>query len=157
MAESARDGLFHNALVTSVIGFTYGLLDAWTDVFGMDADAPAYEQHYKLPLFGLVFGPPVLLSLLQPNSFYAALEFGGAFGVSTLFLFLPAWMVWMQRYNNNHNDNGNDAQQQPQSTVTTQPLVPLGKVSLGMLMAVAVGLVGQQGADKLGRLLEMLQ
>jgi len=37
----------------------------------------------------------------------------------------------------------------------TQPLVPLGKVSLVAMFAVAVGLIVQQGADKLG-LLAML-
>lgn len=134
------------ALVTSVIGFTYGLLDAWTDVFRMDANSREYEQKWKLPLFGLVFGPPVLLSLLNQDIFYTALEYGGAFGVSTLFLLLPALMVWNQRY-------GQPPQHETTAkTVVTQPLVPLGKVSLAGLAAVAVGLVGQQGADKLGQL-----
>jgi tyrosine-specific transport protein len=85
------------ALVTSLIGFVYGLLDAWTDVFSLPSKGPSYEK-WKAPLFGLVFLPPLALSMTDPEIFYKALDYGGAFGVSTLFLVLPPIMVWRQRY-----------------------------------------------------------
>jgi tyrosine-specific transport protein len=85
------------ALITSLIGFVYGLLDGWTDVFKLPTEGPAFEK-WKLPLYGLVFMPPLALSLTDPDIFYKALEYGGAFGVSTLFLVLPPIMVWKQRY-----------------------------------------------------------
>ena len=85
------------ALVTSLIGFVYGLLDGWTDVFGLPTEGPAYEK-WKAPLFGLVFLPPLALSVTDPDIFFTALDYGGAFGVSTLFLILPPIMVWKQRY-----------------------------------------------------------
>ena len=33
-----------------------------------------------------------------PDIFYNALDYAGAFGVSTLFLLLPPFMVWQERY-----------------------------------------------------------
>lgn len=85
------------ALVTSLIGFVYGLLDGWTDVLRLPTEGPGFEK-WKAPLFGLVFLPPLALSISDPDIFYKALEYGGAFGVSTLFLVLPPIMVWKQRY-----------------------------------------------------------
>jgi tyrosine-specific transport protein len=91
------------ALVTSLIGFVYGLIDGWTDVFGLPTEGPAYEK-WKAPLFGLVFLPPLALSLTDPDIFFKALDYGGAFGVSTLFLVLPPIMVWKQRYGDNEQN-----------------------------------------------------
>ena len=85
------------ALVTSLIGFVYGLIDGWTDVFDLPTEGPTFEK-WKAPLFGLVFLPPLALSLTDPDIFFKALDYGGAFGVSTLFLILPPIMVWQQRY-----------------------------------------------------------
>ena len=85
------------ALVTSLIGFVYGLIDGWTDVFNLPTEGPTYDK-WKAPLFGLVFLPPLALSLTDPDIFFTALDYGGAFGVSTLFLILPPIMVWQQRY-----------------------------------------------------------
>jgi len=85
------------AVVTSLIGFVYGLIDGWTDIFGLPTEGPSYEK-WKAPLFGLVFLPPLALSVTDPDIFFTALDYGGAFGVSTLFLVLPPIMVWKQRY-----------------------------------------------------------
>jgi tyrosine-specific transport protein len=91
-------GVFSSlAIVTSIIGFVYGLVDAWTDVFNLPTEGPTFEK-WKAPLFGLIFVPPVALSMTNPDIFFTALDFGGAFGVSTLFLVLPPFMVWAQRY-----------------------------------------------------------
>lgn len=125
------------ALVTSLIGFVYGLLDGWTDVFGLPTEGPAFEK-WKAPLFGLVFLPPLALSVTDPDIFFTALDYGGAFGVSTLFLVLPPIMVWKQRY-------GNDEQ-----NLLTKPMVPFGKIPLGSMWKAAGTLILEQGADKLG-------
>jgi tyrosine-specific transport protein len=125
------------ALVTSLISFVYGLLDAWADVFSLPRDGPDFEK-WKAPLFGLVFVPPLALSLANPDIFYKALDFGGAFGISTLFLVLPPFMVWAQRYGD---------EQQP---LITKPMVPFGKISLGSMWKAAGTLILEQGAEKLG-------
>lgn len=125
------------ALVTSIVGFTHGLLSAWTDVFDINTQSEEFEN-WKAPLFGLIFLPPLALSVADPDIFYKALDFGGAFGVSTLFLVLPPIMVWRQRY-------GDDQKQ-----LMTKPMVPFGKLSLGSMWKAAGTLIVEQGADKLG-------
>lgn len=125
------------AVVTSLIGFVYGLIDGWTDVFGLPTEGPAYEK-WKAPLFGLVFLPPLALSLTDPDIFFTALDYGGAFGVSTLFLILPPIMVWKQRY-------GDEEQ-----NLLTKPMVPFGKLPLGSMWKAAGTLIVEQGAEKAG-------
>lgn len=126
------------AITTSMIGFIYGLLDAWTDVFRLPLQGPDFDK-VKLPLFLAVLVPPLLFSLNNPSIFLEALDYGGAFGVSTLFLVLPPIMVWNQRY-------GGDATK----SLTSPPMVPLGKIPLGSLWKAAGTLIIEQGADKLG-------
>jgi len=125
------------AVVTSLIGFVYGLLDGLTDVFGLPTKGPTFDK-WKAPLFGLVFLPPLALSVADPDIFFTALDYGGAFGVSTLFLVLPPIMVWKQRY-------GNDEQ-----NLLTKPMVPFGKIPLGSMWKAAGTLILEQGADKIG-------
>lgn len=125
------------AVVTSLIGFTYGLVSAWTDVFQLPTEGPRFEK-WKLVLFAAVFIPPLALSVADPDIFYNALDYGGAFGVSTLFLVLPPIMVWRERYGDN------------KSPLMTKPMVPLGKIPLGSMWKAAATLIVEQGAEKLG-------
>jgi tyrosine-specific transport protein len=125
------------AIITSLIGFTYALLDAWTDVFDLPQDGPEFEK-WKAPLFALIYLPPLALSVTDPDIFFNALDYGGAFGVSTLFLLLPPFMIWGQRYGDN------------QPELLTKPMVPFGKISLGSMWKVAGTLIIEQGADKVG-------
>ena len=124
------------ALVTSLIGFVYGLLDALTDVAKLPVEGPSYEM-WKPALFAGVFLPPLALSF-NPGIFYQALEYGGAFGVSTLFLVLPPLMVWNARYG------------EEQVPLATKPMVPFGKIPLGSMWKAAATLIVEQGAEKLG-------
>lgn len=125
------------AIITCLIGFVYGLLDALTDVLDLPSEGPTFEK-WKAPLFGIIFLPPLALSVTDPDIFYKALDFGGAFGVSSLFLVLPPIMVWAQRYGD---------EQQP---LMTKPMVPFGKLSLGSMWKAAGTLILEQGAEKLG-------
>ena len=85
------------AVITSLIGFVYGLLDAWTDTLNIPTEGKEFDR-WKSVLYGLVFVPPVAMSVANPDIFYTALDYAGAFGVSTLFLVLPPFMVWRERY-----------------------------------------------------------
>lgn len=125
------------ALVTSIIGFTYGLVDAWTDKLGLPVKGEEYEK-WKPALYGLVFAPPLALSLTDPDIFYSALEYGGAFGVSTLFLVLPPLMVWKERYTDTDKP------------LVTAPMVPFGKIPLASMWKAAGTLILEQGAEKAG-------
>eukprot|EP00978_Attheya_sp_CCMP212_P016893 scaffold44591_cov54-Attheya_sp.AAC.6 len=125
------------AITTSLIGFVYSLLDAITDVTGLPSEGSRFER-FKPFLFGVVFIPPFALSLASPDIFYDALDFGGAFGVSTLFLLLPGIMVWKERYGDE------------QGPISTKAMVPGGKITLGSLWKTAGVLIFEQGAEKLG-------
>lgn len=128
------------ALVTSLIGFTYGLVDGWTDVL-RNLGQQQQQQPREVPkaaLYALIFAPPAFLSVANPDIFLEALDYGGAFGVSTLFLVLPPIMAWKERY-------GDTA-----TPLVTKPLVPLGKLPLGSMWKAAATLIVEQGAEKLG-------
>jgi len=131
-------GIFSElAVTTSLIGVIYGLLDGLTDVFNVPTKGPQFEK-WKPALFAGVLLPPLALSLGNPDIFYDALDFGGAFGVSTLFLFLPPLMVWKLRYSDK------------EKSLTVPPMVPFGKIPLGSLWKAAATLIFEQGAEKLG-------
>lgn len=66
------------------------------------------------------------------------MEYTGAFGASTLFLILPALMVWQNRY-------GEESR-----PLTVKPMFPLGKISLSSLYKAAGTLIVEQGLEKLG-------
>jgi tyrosine-specific transport protein len=117
-------------------------LDALTDVAKLPVEGPEFEK-WKPALFAGVFLPPLALSM-NPGIFYEALNYGGAFGVSTLFLVLPPLMVWNARY-------GED-----KAPLTTTPMVPFGKIPLGSMYKAAGTLIIEQGCEKLG-LIEFAQ
>ena len=123
------------ALITSLIGFVYGLVNAWSDVLKV---TPSDENKWKPLLFGAALAPPLAVSLTNPDIFLDALNYGGAFGVSTLFLFLPPLMAWKSRYT--------DVDQ----PIATLPLVPFGKIPLGSLYKASATLIIEQGLEKLG-------
>lgn len=125
------------AVVTSLIGFVYGMQDGIRDVFQIPKDGPEYEK-WKPALFLGALLPPVILSSGNPDIFMTALDYGGAFGVSTLFLLLPPFMAWKVRYEDETRK------------VATLPLLPGGKITLASLWKAAGTLIVEQGLDKLG-------
>jgi hypothetical protein len=50
-------------------------------------------DNYKPEFFAAALIPPLALSISDPENFFTALEYVGAFGVSTLFLVLPPLIV----------------------------------------------------------------
>ena len=125
------------AVITSLIGFIYGLIDGLTDLTNLPTKGPEFEK-WKPALFAGTLLPPVLFSLGNPDIFYDALDYGGAFGVSTLFLVLPPLMVWKVRYSDKERE------------LSVPPMVPFGKIPLGSLWKAAGTLILEQGAEKLG-------
>ena len=82
------------AIITSFIGFVYGLLNFFEDIV---PDA-AQNQRKRLAIYALVLIPPIAPSVLNPSIFFEAIDFAGAFGISILFGVIPAVLVWKQRY-----------------------------------------------------------
>ncbi|MEH2243528.1 amino acid permease [Nostoc sp.] len=116
------------AIVTSFIGFVYGLLDVFKDIFLIAQG----KLSSRLPLYSLVLFPPMTLGTLNPSIFFTALDYTGTFSISVLGGIIPALMSWKQR------------QEQENSDSINQPLVPGGKVTLIVMIGVALALMGRQ-------------
>ncbi|MDZ8186159.1 MAG: aromatic amino acid transport family protein [Nostoc sp. ChiSLP02] len=116
------------AIATSFIGFVYGLLDLFKDIFLIAQT----KISSRLPLYSLVLFPPMTLGTLNPSIFFTALDYTGTFSISVLGGIIPALMTWKQR------------QQQKNSLHINQPLVPGGQVTLMAMIAVALVLIVRQ-------------
>ncbi|MBG1240646.1 tyrosine transporter [Nostoc sp. NZL] len=116
------------AIATSFIGFVYGLLDLFKDIFLIAQG----KLSSRLPLYSLVLFPPMTLGTLNPSIFFTALDYTGTFSISVLGGIIPALMSWKQR------------QEQENSDSINQPLVPGGKVTLIVMFGVALAMMGRQ-------------
>ncbi|OUC14325.1 MAG: tyrosine transporter [Alkalinema sp. CACIAM 70d] len=81
------------AIVTSFIGFVYGLIDFFQDAFQVRTN----DSARRLSLYSLVLLPSLGISTLNPNIFLTALEYTGTFSISVLGGILPAVMAWKHR------------------------------------------------------------
>ncbi|CAE8626824.1 unnamed protein product [Polarella glacialis] len=89
-----------SAIVTSFIGFVIALTDFFADVLGdgsSSSDTGSARNLNRVRDFALTLLPPLALACYDPSLFFQAIDKAGAFGVSMLFGFLPAWMALMQR------------------------------------------------------------
>ncbi|MBD2346388.1 amino acid permease [Anabaena subtropica] len=86
------------AIATSFIGFVYGLLDFFQDIFVVSQG----ETNKSLPLYSLILLPPMGLGVVNPHIFLTALDFAGTFSISVLGGIIPALMTWKQRQNSNY-------------------------------------------------------
>ncbi|MDZ8104049.1 MAG: aromatic amino acid transport family protein [Nostoc sp. DedQUE12a] len=116
------------AIVTSFIGFVYGLLDLFKDIFVIAQG----KGSTRLPLYSLVLFPPMTLGTLNPSIFFTALDYTGTFSISVLGGIIPALMTWKQR------------QEQKNSNSIHQSLVPGGNLTLIAMIAVALVLTFRQ-------------
>eukprot|EP01018_Ginkgo_biloba_P036955 Gb_03200 [translate_table: standard] len=108
------------AMGTSYIGFILGLTDFLSDLLKL----PSGQRRQPLPYL-LTIIPPLVLSLLNPDIFFKALDFAGTYGVLVLFGILPAAMAWTERYT--------EACLPP----PVPTIVPGGRITLSMVMGVA--------------------
>lgn len=113
------------AIVTSFIGFVYGLLDFFQDAFRVSLN----NSSQRFSLYSLVLLPALGLSTLNPNIFLVALDYAGTFSISMLGGLLPAVMAWQQR-----------------STIASSipSLVPGREFTLVVMMTIAIGVFCQQ-------------
>lgn len=107
------------AIITSFIGFFYGLLNFINNVVKVTTA--------RIWQYGFVLFPPMCLALLNPNIFLNALESAGAFCISILGAIIPALMAWKRR-----SDNEN------QSIDSYNRLVPGGKITLITVISIAI-------------------
>ncbi|XP_078171277.1 tryptophan/tyrosine permease isoform X3 [Carex rostrata] len=108
------------AIGTSYIGFVLGLSDFISDLLKLPTG-----QNKPLPYL-LTLLPPLVLSLLDPEIFFKALDFAGTYGVLVLFGVLPAAMSWSERYSTGSQ------------RLNVPTLVPGGKLTLTFIMGAAL-------------------
>lgn len=111
------------AIVTSFIGFVYGLLDLFKSISFVAPNELSLRKAYSLILF-----PPMSMSALNPSIFFTALDYAGTFSISVLGGIIPALMSWKQRQSNSEH----------------QPLVGGGKVTLIVMIGVASAVIVKQ-------------
>uniref|UniRef100_A0A5B7AQY3 Tyrosine-specific transport protein n=1 Tax=Davidia involucrata TaxID=16924 RepID=A0A5B7AQY3_DAVIN len=104
------------AIATSYIGFVLGLSDFLADLLKLPSG-----QSRPLPYL-LTLIPPLVLSLLDPEIFFKALDFAGTYGVLVLFGVFPAAMSWSDRYSG--------STQSPKLPL----LVPGGRLTLSLVI-----------------------
>ena len=107
------------AIGTSYIGFVLGLSDFIADLLKLPSG-----QNKPLTYLVTLF-PPLVLSLLDPEIFFKALDFAGTYGVLVLFGVFPAAMSWSERYSNDLE-------------APISPIVPGGKLTLSFVMGGAL-------------------
>ena len=112
------------AISTSFIGFVYGLLDFFRDVFPFSRQQPKR----RLGAYSLVLLPSFCLSILNPYIFLTALDYAGTFSISLLGGIIPSLMAWKLRYTNSSNS----------VSITVISLVRGGKFTLVGIVAIAV-------------------
>lgn len=86
------------AIATSYLGVILSLFDFLADGFKIKKSGRG-----KILLCGFIFIPPVIMALLFPKIFLAALSYAGSFGCITLFVILPVFMAWSSRYKQKAN------------------------------------------------------
>ena len=152
------------AVITSLIGFTYGLNEAWNDLFYMattnntsrtDPNIRTDSGHQStidatssssknVVIYGLIFIPPLMIALYNPNIFVPALDYGGTFGVTILFLLLPTYILWNLRYNVSNTRTTTSTINEEAGTI----LVPGGKIPMIGLGLTGIGLMLDQIIEK---------
>jgi len=138
------------AIATSFIGFIFGLLDIFEDIFKSalkqiakrlaEQTVSQIAQARRNIIYGLTLTLPLLLSFTDPNIFFEAIDFAGAFGNSILFGVIPVLVVWKMR----------------NASPPSEPLVPGGKRLLIGVMAIAVGIILQNAWLKASAFLSSL-
>lgn len=115
------------AIITSFIGFVYGLIDFFKDISQITK-----AELSRLPLFSLVLLPPMSLGTINPTIFFTALDYTGIFSISVLGGIIPAIMSWRQR------------EQQKLVNGIYQSLIPGGKITLTVMITIALSMITKQ-------------
>lgn len=129
------------AVSTSFLGFVLGLVDFLSDGFGWREEGDA--RPYAATLI-----PPTIFAVSNPDIFLSALDTAGAFGVMTLFGCLPPAMAWANRHGEGLED-ACEARREEMCGVL-DPLVPGGRVGLGLLFGAAAAVVASEAVEKVG-------
>lgn len=114
------------AIATSFIGFVYGLLDFFQEIFL----STQIQFTSRLRLYSMILLPPMSFGVINPNIFFTALDYVGTFSISVLGGIIPALMTWKQRKKHTNK--------------VYQSLVPGGKATLIIMISLAIAIISKQ-------------
>lgn len=124
------------AISTSFLGFVLGLTDFLSD--GLQLSTGGKKD---IRAFALCLVPPTIFAISYPDIFLSALDSAGTFGVLTLFGCMPPMMAWNNRYSGTWDAEKEMGGPSSVFRALTEPMVPGGKVGLGVLFSLAAGVV----------------
>lgn len=124
-----------SAIVTSFVGFYYGLRVYLKDLLISTGQASGLAQN-EAALAAGVLAPPTALALVKPDIFLPALDAAGSFGITTLFGIIPAACAWKLR----SKDTGRD----------DLAFVPGGDLTLGLVAALCSVIIVEGLLDAAG-------
>ncbi len=84
------------AITTSFLGVSLGLFDFLSDGFKIQK-----KGIKKVSIAVCTFLPSTFIAVTYPKIFHIALSYAGAIGGSLLLIFLPTYIAWKARYENN--------------------------------------------------------
>lgn len=113
------------AIVTSFIGIMYGFLDFFREIILIKQ----HKSTSRLPLYSIILLPSITFGAINPGIFFTALDYAGTFSVSILVGIMPALIIWKQR------------EEQQLLGGINQPFVPGGKVTLIVMIGVALSIL----------------
>lgn len=124
------EGLAFFAILTSFLSQALSLVHFLADGFKV-----THKKQESLSLCLLALCPPLLFALCYPQLFFKALNFAGGICAMILFGILPVAMVWIGRYH---------------KFMKSSYRFPFGKLSLVLVLVVAVSILFLQIANMLG-------
>jgi len=159
------------AIITSFIGFVYGLTEfvqdalrskqiAQTQQQEQGAGAPVDSQHGATQTrnherniaFSATLIPPCMIAVISPDLFFSALDSAGAFGISILFGALPALMAWQVRRRRQvwiSEDHERTSNTSTLVAAAKDDLVPGGIFVLTLMVLGAAALITNEALERL--------
>lgn len=132
------------AIITSFIGFVFGLVSFFSDVFPkrqQQAEADNWGNDKKL-LYAITLFPPLIVSLVNPNIFQQSLDYAGTFGISILFGAIPALMALELRHSSSQGKIARNNNESIQSTLYEE-IAPGGRIGLYTILFLAAVVIAQ--------------
>jgi tyrosine-specific transport protein len=118
------------AIITSFLAQSLSLVDFLAD--GLRIPKIGFGR-FTLVLLTLL--PPLAIAFVYPGIFIKALNFAGGFSAVILFGAMPVLMVWTLRYKKRKE---------------TVKILPVGRMTLSLVIAFAFGIFALEGAQELG-------
>jgi len=132
------------AISTSFIGCSLSMLEEFSEFLrnlGAPLSSDEDADKEKLPLYLVILLPPLLASVFGlGGGLLSAVGASGGYGDPLLFGLLPVVMAWKQRYEVPNASNG-FVSAEDLKDMRVKPLLPGGKVSLGLLGAVTIAML----------------